>query len=398
MAQMEELPPEILSMILSYLDTDPPFPQLVHDYPELIVTHYGFPIGPHVDSSLLEASAVSHRWRQICLPMLLRHMKWNLQARSSYNDQGEPDQGLLNFLRDQDSDCISAIVEGLTVIALENPWPCDVFKPPDNLLERTKKTWSSIFSIIDPRRVTFIGDPSVIAILIGLGPLPGAAWWMFDLSKQVLQLSRSSRLQPQPLPSKSPSGPDIFSLRPWTEFLLNEGSFLENYTTYEYHENFPPCFLEKIFGAYPDPPPLPHLEKFSYISIFPTGAHIKHAVIPFIPGVPTLYMQMAPRFLDFSRMLGKSQMGHLDLNDPWMEGHDAAVAIRLALFDKDHRLADTWKHVRRFETDGEHSRTLFDTVREGIVDGSISDVNYREWRVLEDSIHGDILVRSHRHQ
>lgn len=395
MATIESLPPEILVNILFFLDTDPPFPQLVYEYPEKIITMDGLylPIGPHVDFSLQSASQVNHKWRQICFPILFRHIKWTFARYASDNERGGPEHQLLHFLRDHECHRMSAIVESITIITLKDPWGFegfDVFDPPDHVLERSKGIWTSIFSIVDPLRVTFIGDPCVTAIITSLAPIPGASSWMFELSDQILQLSRPSRSQPHPLPSDSPSTTDLFALRPWTEFLINEGSFLKNYTTYEYHNNLPPCLLKKIFAA--PATRLPHLSKFSYISIFPTAAHFDYSIIPYFPGVQSLYMQIAPKELDFTQILGKGLLGHLDLKDPWMENHDVAMEVKLALFDKNHHHASKWEAVQRFETNESYNASLYDTVSEGISEEFLNDVNYRQWEELRRTV----LVRANR--
>ena len=399
-SKMESLPTEILCHILSFLDFEPAFPRIVREYPGEIVNgwvRWRLPMPRlNIDNRLKRASLVSRRWRQICFPMLFRHMRWEIPS------EGSPQAGLLQFLRGQGGDNMAAIVEGLTVIALENPWGCDIAQPSDRVLQSAKGIWSSVFSIIDPLRVTLVGDPCIIAVLTDLAPIPGAESWMFELSKQIMQLSRPSRYTPPPASaSGSSKDTDIFALRPWTEFLLNEGSFLANYTTYEYHEYLPPSLLRRIFSPFSQQPPsamtapptrLPHLERFSYIAIFPTGRHFSRTVIPYFPGAETLYMQVPPQDYDFSSILDSSMLNRLDMNDPWMERGNVAHELKWALFDKDHAAARRWERVRRFETPRDYEGELYVLVSNGITDDFTHDVNYRAWLRRREERH-DVLIR-----
>lgn len=361
MTTIESLPPELLSHIFLQLDSPPPVPQKLYDIPADIVNGLQPRDSPE-PLPLKSSSLVNRRWRELCFPFLFRHLQWRLRllprepstAGDGRSRHPPVEADLLRFLDRFDADRMLRTVDGLTVFTLARDWSSSLFNPPRHVTRGARTLWESVFSRIDPRRVTLVGDPAVMTVILGAGPFVGADGWIFDLPAQILQVSRSkrdktitARSPPGTSPDDGPHHPvprDLFIIRPWTGLLLNEGSFLQTYTTYEYHNYFQPTLLDCL-------PPLvgPSLESFHYISIFPTSNYFCSAVVHHLALAPNVYFQIVPRDRDFSRILDPSRLSHLDVRDPWMECDAICQFIRRALFTEN--ASKLWCRVRRFEMD-----------------------------------------------
>ncbi|KXJ87740.1 hypothetical protein Micbo1qcDRAFT_167315 [Microdochium bolleyi] len=114
----------------------------------------------------------------------------------------------------------------------------------------------------------------------------------------------------------------LFTIRPWTSILLNEGSSTKVYRTYEFFLRQPPSMLTALLGCgeYPNDQPLvpASVVDFSYIAVFPLSSHFANLVRN-LPRVKRLYVQLAP--LEGSRAFldDRREMSQIDPADLWME-------------------------------------------------------------------------------
>lgn len=251
--------------------------------------------------------------------------------------------------------------------------------------EDTNWLWKLIFDVVDPLRFTIVASPRVLASLLARMLFLGDAW-SFDQSHHVLSLSRgggddqndddrqgrvpttpghindsdtsttatttttestpeqqqqqasspSSTSSSSPLarPAKrTPSALFTAPSRPWTALLLNEGSSTRVYKTYEYFHKRPPSVLGALLGceAFPnDAPLLPRsVRALSYVAIFPLSSHLATTLVPHLPPLRRLFVQLVPRN-DILR--DRKEMEHLDMDDLWAERNRAYESILPRLF------------------------------------------------------------------
>ncbi|CAI4215308.1 unnamed protein product [Parascedosporium putredinis] len=105
----------------------------------------------------------------------------------------------------------------------------------DSLLVNCETLWETLFSAIDPLRFSIISRPARFGLLLAL-PLDFDTLWSYGSHEHVLSFARDSRLvMPSPqLPASDPvlaPRSRIFTIRPWTATLLNEGCNLGVYKT-----------------------------------------------------------------------------------------------------------------------------------------------------------------------
>ncbi|KAK3326794.1 F-box domain-containing protein [Apodospora peruviana] len=214
--------------------------------------------------------------------------------------------------------------------------------------------WDLLFSIMDPRTFTIMATPQVLATLLSMRIYLNDAWSFSRHADHILSLSRetkspraltstsstsgktaepvssssSSSKTPDPSrPSSSVSPPDppkrsrstLFTIRPWTHLLLNEGSSTRVYKTYEFFHRRPPSILNALLGSdrSVDNPPLvpPTLKSLAYVSIFPLSSHFS-TLVNNLPRLEKLFVQVVPRN-DILR--DQEEMRNIQHADLWME-------------------------------------------------------------------------------
>lgn len=248
---MDLVPPEIVLQILEYLDEPAPSEACLHDQPslDLFTTKPGYANAP-----LKAASCVSRSWRTLALPSLFRHVLWKpkVNSLSAFTLNPIP---LRHFL---DKNGLARGVVGFTMIVdYHEPGASEYQFAPQIRTADLEWLWDQLFSAIDPLRFTIVARPITLAALLSRMLYLDDAW-SFDMPYHILSLSRATRqaafeenadgiLRPEATqatqlaaPSASPtprrpaaSSPyrsrkappcPLFTARPWTSLLLNEGS------------------------------------------------------------------------------------------------------------------------------------------------------------------------------
>lgn len=277
--------------------------------------------------------------------------------------------------------------------------------------------WEILFEAMDPKRFTVIALPRMLASLLSRMLFLGDAWSFRDQC-HILSLDRRTpesleRWNPDKprerseggsadgdeepqasSPEESTSAPEssasasssskqpaqssrhcgdagkavktiLFTIRPWTSILLNEGSSTRVYKTYEFFLKRPPSILGSLLGCEESPNnvPLipPSVRSFSYIAIFPLSAHF-NSLVSHLPRVDNLYLQLVPRndILD-----NKEEMAHIQTGDLWMERNTCYSLVMRKLCgnvvdigfgfdhhddDDDAELDNGWSGLRVFES------------------------------------------------
>ena len=406
---IQSLPNELLAHILGYLDAPSYFEPRLRDDPDKLVPEAGKLPEEAPGKDLKNASLVCRLWRRSVLPLLFRYVAWSFSSLAK-PAAADPEAAAaseieIEFLAFLHSEGLARTVESLTIIInhartnVDSPdvlrWgvvggSLDLYHTWDN-----NWFWHALFQHLDPLRITLIAHPSVLAALLSR-TIDLTSAWLFKSELHILSLSRPSGSSqpadastipiPSGLPSQSPhhsalfpySHPcDLFSIRKWTSILINEGSSISAYATYEYFHHVTPSTCHFLFNQ-SDPSFSPFLEgtltSLSYIAIFPLSDHVISSLLTVLPpSVHYLYVQILPRNQD---VLGDGGMpASADASDPWLEHTDICFHITRSLLVP-QGTPGRYDDVRVFETGDadseEFQRTFNDIGESGMADWKVA--------------------------
>ncbi|KAF3766742.1 hypothetical protein M406DRAFT_253623 [Cryphonectria parasitica EP155] len=417
------LPTELLFHVLSFLDRPAPSDLRLHNQPHADMLKESDPRS----RNLKNVSVVNRQWRATVLPLLFRSAVWSLEGLDLLQREHLKDSPaaipLLLFI--QDNSLMSyvrslTLVIGATPATPEPSWPFPRDRGGESDLifnEDYNWLWRLVFDNITPARLTIIASPRVLASLLARRVFLGNEWG-FNQSHHVLSLSMdgdgprrmpkmrspqeeraqedtgSNAAEPslQPAlstaeasgtqPSSTTTPPRIpcklFTLRPWTSLLLNEGSSTPVYKTYEYFHKRPPSVLGALLGAgaFPNNEPLvpTTVRAFSYVAIFPLASHVCTTLVLWLPRVERLFVQLVPRgdLLDDRRA-----MAQIDMNDLWAERNMAYAEIMPMLFVRPVDSAGNWPFLLEFESGDADDRESWEMA----VDYVNAREHLAEWKV-----------------
>lgn len=286
--------------------------------------------------------------------------------------------------------------------------------------------WDLVFGLVRPSRFTLVASPRMLASLLARMLFLGDEW-SFGQNHHVLSLSigdepmettdgvDSSRVESPgredrnsledgnllegegtgtspPSSSSSfssgsllnrprPTPCTLFTIRPWTSLLLNEGSSTRVYKTYEYFHKRPPSLLGALLGAGPSPndSPLvpPTCRELRYVGIFPLSSHVG-TLVALLPRVERLFVQLVPRN---DILLDRGEMGHLDMDDLWAERNAAYGKIIAKMLDGSDA-AGNWRHLGEFESGDAADRESWE-LAVGFVEARRDST---DWRVEREGV------------
>lgn len=255
----------------------------------------------------------------------------------------------------------------------------------DSSTEDSNWLWERIFDVMDPRRLTIIALPRMLASLLSRMLYKGDTWRFKD-QYHILSLERDGKTlasgakwggtmqgaEPEatesPGPSKRPncsSQPKrvrtkLFTIRPWTSILLNEGSSTQVYKQYEFFHMRPPSILGSLLGCeeFPNDEPLipPTVRSLAYVAIFPLSSHF-NSLVRHLPPLDRIFVQLVPRN---DILEDPEEMRNIQMADLWMERNTCYGLIMRELFadpetdsdddDSDAGRANGWKELSVFES------------------------------------------------
>lgn len=354
-ATFNSLPTELHIQILSFLDVDPPSYAKFTNRPT-----------PHIldsDRPLKNASEVNKKWRSVAIPFLFRHTIWKIQPKdlNSLRQCRNPSEiDILRFLADHDiCDHVDSIV-----LFVEPPDDeddeVDLMSTEPAYFQNCEALWETLFSTIDPLRFSIIARPARLGPLLSI-PVDFSNYWCYGSYEHILSLSRTTRfITPQP---HRPAGDSpisihskLFTIRPWTAALLNEGCNMGPYRTYEHHRKTPPSILPALVGStqslhtgdgglFGQPALLPpSVQDFSYIAEFPVYNHFTK-VVRNLPRLHRLYIQLVPKP---HILKDEFEMRHIDTRDLWMERNACYATLMTHIFSWSP--GSNWKHLHIFES------------------------------------------------
>ncbi|RFU33358.1 hypothetical protein B7463_g3012, partial [Scytalidium lignicola] len=369
---IQDLPDEILADIFTYLDSPPPSPPRLYKEPNFEVTD-------STSTSLKDISRVSSRWRQIALPLLFRHARlkvWgnkiSLLRRSTIHEWFSP---LSDFLTKKS---LGPVVLSFT-LCVESDRSLPTAQERHSMIEFSN-FWEFFFKILDPIDILIVAPVRVVGIISGCHVSMQDAFFL-DCPYHYLLLQREisdphssiHNVSPVLNASDTQSGPShdpstsqtssiihhldnhtttkststIFTIRPWTKLLLNEGSFIKAYSMDSYWMREPPSILDHLLGgaAHNYPAIIPDsIHTLSYIGIFPIASHFA-IITRNLPMIDRLYVQLVPR----SDILeNPSKMVNVDSEDLWMERNTCYALLMREMFNVPP--TDNYKHLKEFES------------------------------------------------
>ncbi|EER38590.1 F-box protein [Histoplasma capsulatum H143] len=277
-ASIETLPNELLDQVLSYLSPGPPpSSRKLRQVPAHSITS-------STALDLKNVSRASPRFRALTRPLLFAHTRHELRDQDRF----------LDFLREHE---LAPYVQSV-VVSVRSIYPGSE-KP---------LWWVRLLGEVDPRHLTVIAPPYMFAHM-ALCHLDGVHSWAFELPLQTIQFHRPAQ-RSVPLPNHG-SDDTLFSARPWTEILFNEGSSLRAYSNYEYYLLRVPSIMDH-WGSV-DPLQSKELP-------YPVAAISRLTSIPLYRRFPFLQPHelwvLNPNSTIFE---DEQRAGTLDPNDPWME-------------------------------------------------------------------------------
>ncbi|KAI5925193.1 hypothetical protein F4810DRAFT_92878 [Camillea tinctor] len=365
---MDQVPPEILLHIFEFLDGPAPSEISLHDQPSDNMLH------AESDESrpLKTVSLVNKTWRALVLPSLFRHVLWRpkISSLSAFTLNPIP---LLRFIEENRLD--HSLVSFTLLINFFDLEADAYMITPKVRPSDLEWLWDQIFSVIDPLRFTIIARPTTLAALLSRMLFLVDAW-SFDIPYHILSLARTERDPPGKVlpnehiktaessaadrsaaainyaarPRKPPTCP-LFTVRPWTSLLLNEGSSIKVYRTYEFFLRRPPSILGALLGCEepPNDTPLipPSVVDFNYIAIFPLASHFE-TLLQNLPKVERLFVQLTPK-PNNGILEDEEEMRQIDPGDLWMERNTSySFLMRELTFMPDPQ--GNWATLRVFES------------------------------------------------
>lgn len=291
---IETLPNELLLNIFGHLDSPQPSAAAAALYDEPT-----FNLTQSEVADLKTISCVSKRWREAVIPVLFRHSQLIIPKTNSKGARkaGADIKQILDFItRNQ----LRKAITSFTLICYDEGFAETYTR---DCSQDIPVFWNSLFSVIDPNEVLIVAPVEALSFFTGC-LVNDEDSWSFDCPCQYLRLRRTATLRTNDsilgneedanqahsqsvgsiptsstvpnLPGGLPNSPDISTdeearaiitdrfertLRgdpievdakpvfadssvlfnhPWSKLLLNEGSYIKAYSTYEFWERRPP--------------------------------------------------------------------------------------------------------------------------------------------------------------
>jgi len=294
-----ELPNEILSRIISFLDAPSPFDDNLLQKPVLNWPENGSQAqGSEIKGrrTLKSLSASNKLMRSLTLPALFNHVILDPVRLSDF----------LAFLRQNDLQqrvsSIVAVVSG-HYNHVHPAW------------------WARLLNEVPATRLSIIAAPHILAELTGV-----SAWstdaWAFDIPYQILSFDQSPEATRYKIDYEDL--PNFLDARPWKTLTVNEGSSVLAYTTYEYFFRRTPSLLSALSpsGSTSGDSLFSKLTTFQYVAIFPFYNHVDEVLkcIQKMTRLERLSLKLCP---DAGSTILHDEViaagSHLDINDPWNE-------------------------------------------------------------------------------
>lgn len=228
-AAIQTLPNEILLTIFECLDSPQPSASGLLSEPTFDMTNAE-------NADLKTISLISKRWRHIVLPILFKHSRCTVQLPKA-RPRTTPDEDIRPFLRFASHNSLERIIISFVLLVRD--------EKATNTIERVYQSdevasfWTSLFQTIEPVDLLIIAPPEALGALTSCHVYLDDKW-SFDCPYQYLRLQQPPINRAMVTTPIEPAMLPLFLIRPWSTLLLNEGSFLKAYKTYEFWLKQPP--------------------------------------------------------------------------------------------------------------------------------------------------------------
>ena len=243
--------------------------------------------------------------------------------------------------------------------------------------------WHLLFDLVDPLRFTIVASPEMLAALLSrmlfVSEVSGfrVPFHVLSLSRKArhssncasrehvmgkgkgkaaapmgafgLDSGRSAASTPRPSPIERNRVPcDLFTIRPWTALLLNEGSSTPIYRTLDFFHKRAPSILGALLGAeeFPNDEALmpPSVREMDYIGIFPLSSHV-NTLVMHLPRIDRLFIQLVPQN---DMMNDREEMRLVAQQDLWMERNTSYSLLMREMLQFPQ--SGNWEYLREFES------------------------------------------------
>lgn len=300
LSRLEQLPNEILDLIVSNLATDPPSLSRLNRLPSV-------DIASSDTKDLKNTSLASSRLRHIARPFLFSHVVLHL---------GSEDEFLSFISRSGLGRHVTS-----TAVIVSGPWEMRV----------NPFWWQSVLTCVDPQHITLIATPSFMEATLRVS-FESSDSWAFDIPLQILHLERDRQQRNADQSVQLGKQPSLLAARKWTTMLFNEGSSLTAYSHYEYFHLRIPSLFNSLSDVESIRPYLGNLVSFHYVAIFPFLEHMTRVgkATRMMPNLQSVSVQLVPDQRDDVQIDAK---GPVDASDPWMEVESGYTVFLCTLSD-----------------------------------------------------------------
>ncbi|GAB7350355.1 hypothetical protein MBLNU459_g0984t1 [Dothideomycetes sp. NU459] len=245
--------------------------------------------------------------------------------------------GALSFI---DDNGFPADIESLAIVSTEDISDAhpDSMRDEMHSLIASAAFWDVLFSAIEPRQLTLLAPPSTLACLLNCSVRLTDAWAFPGMSLQLVSLRRpfvQGNVAVRDMPydqddpitlrldlngTARPALASVVYIRPWTDLVVSEGSYIQAYSTYEYFHKEPPGILYPIAQAFEQ---RISIQAITYQAIFPFHDYLAATVNLMSTGIIRhLSVKIAPGDND-DVLTDPTQVGKADVTDCWGEVEQA---------------------------------------------------------------------------
>ncbi|KAH0848835.1 hypothetical protein AYO21_08280 [Fonsecaea monophora] len=298
-------PNEILSRIISFLDAPSPFDADILQKPksglipfesEAGIELTSIPTSLHRQHALKNLTLTCRLLRTLTLPVLFKHSVLHPLLLSDF----------LSFLKRHN------LNQYVVSVVAHVPGHYNHIHPA---------WWARLLNEVPATRFGIVAAPEILTELTGICSWTSDAW-AFDMAFQILRLDQT--LEAARTPIDYDDLPNFLVARPWQNMVVNEGSSLLAYTTYEFFLRRTPSLLTALHSnnSAAGDALFNNLLSFDFISIFPFYNHVDEVLksVRKMRRLRRLFVKLCPEphstvFRDEIELAG----GAIDIHDPWNE-------------------------------------------------------------------------------
>ena len=313
MAGLQNLPPEVIHHIVTFLDAQPPSEH--HLFSEPLLRNLNQSLQP-----LKALSLTNWKIRRVCMRLLLHHLR-------------------VDFVHAL-NECIALLAKyQVNRARVKSAILCEDPTQQDGI--NTTQIWGTIADVlrrINPAIITIVFPPVTLSSLLILSDQLSDAW-AFQIPLQTLRLEREELstecANHDPGLHLSYDGRHVFGIRPWTRLSYNEGSSVPAYSTYEYFHLKKPSWIMQSSPStlenWTSRGYLSHLTCFDYVSVFPyQDMSALWSFCDQLRSLRLLRVQLTP-CMEYSATGGTRssdiESGRADPKDLWMEFEKALTSL-----------------------------------------------------------------------